>query len=513
MATREGENTSATTPGRPTRRPLRRPAGAALLAAALLACGCGGNGGQSGCKTPIRADESWPNILLISVDTLRPDHLGCYGYGRDTSPNIDRLAAEGTLFENAVSSTSWTLPAHAALFTGLADSVHGCIEMDRRLDDSRTTLAERLRGVGYATAGFFSGPALHPVFGLAQGFDKYVDCTSYADVTVRVLSAGQSLDGGVVESRSNADVTSPRVCEQVQTWLTENKRRPFFLFVHFWDPHFDFVPPPPYDRRFDPDYSGHITGENFLIDPAISPHMARRDLEHIVALYDGEIAWTDEHIGRVLAAVDALGLRERTVVMLLSDHGEEFFEHGRKGHRQTLFDEVIRIPLIVRFPGRVPAGRRCAEQARLIDVAPTILELAGLPAAPDMMGHSLVPLLAGKPPPDDTLAVSELLSAGRELRSYRRPDRKLIYNEQTKGSLVFDLRSDPGEQSPLSDGSHPLALLLAEDMRRSLRRLDEFRAELPARVSRPQLPENVLRQLQSLGYIGAADKDGSDQTP
>ena len=126
-------------------------------------------------------DSTYPNILLISVDALRPDHLGCYGYGRATSPNIDKLAGEGALFENAISSTSWTLPAHAALFTGLADSVHGCTDTDRRLAENRHTLAERLKEAGYATVGFFSGPYLHSVFGVGQGFEEYVDCTSYPD--------------------------------------------------------------------------------------------------------------------------------------------------------------------------------------------------------------------------------------------------------------------------------------------------------------------------------------------
>ncbi|MBU0617850.1 MAG: sulfatase-like hydrolase/transferase, partial [Planctomycetes bacterium] len=192
-------------------------------------------------------DSTYPNILLISVDALRPDHLGCYGYGRATSPNIDKLAGEGALFENAISSTSWTLPAHAALFTGLADSVHGCTDTDRRLAENRYTLAERLKDAGYATVGFFSGPYLHPVFELGQGFDEYVDCTSYPELTERNGIDAKAVDSASVHERSHRDITNPRVYERASAWLTENKRRPFFMFVHMWDVHFDFIPPPPYD--------------------------------------------------------------------------------------------------------------------------------------------------------------------------------------------------------------------------------------------------------------------------
>ena len=155
--------------------------------------------------------------------------------------------------------------------------------------------------------------------------------TSYADLSVKVVGAGQTLDGGVVESRSNADITNPRVSEAVCDWLTQNRRRPFFMFIHMWDVHFDFIPPPPYDRMFDPDYTGTATGENFFINPEVNPRMPKRDLEHIIALYDGEIAWTDEHVGKILDRLDTLNLSENTIVMLLSDHGEEFFEPWTQG--------------------------------------------------------------------------------------------------------------------------------------------------------------------------------------
>ncbi|HNQ24061.1 MAG TPA: sulfatase [Phycisphaerae bacterium] len=490
------------------RRVLRGTGLLPLVLALLLPVTCSRRDAGTIRKPTVQADATWPNVLLISVDTLRPDHLGCYGYQRPTSPRIDQLAAEGALFENAISSTSWTLPAHAALFTGLADSVHRCQDMDQRLADSHTTLAERLQAAGYATVGFFSGPALHPVFGLGQGFDKYVDCTSFKDLTLKVLAAGQSLDGGVVQGASNADVTNPRVFEEVRNWLHDHQRRPFFMFVHLWDVHFDFIPPPPYDRMFDPDYTGTVTGQNFLLDPAINAKMPPRDIRHLMALYDGEIAWTDAHVGRILDELDALNLRDSTIVMLVADHGEEFFEHGHKGHRHTLFDEVIRIPWIVRYPGRLTGGLRVPAQVRIIDVMPTVLELLGMPLATDVMGSSRVPLLEGtptKPTDGSDMAVSELFSAGRELRSFRRLEGKLIRNEQNQQTIAFDLRADPAEKQAVVDTRHPLLRQLQTDMERATEWLNGFRKRFPAAAAAPKLPDDVRRQLESLGYVGGDD--------
>jgi arylsulfatase A-like enzyme len=482
-----------------------------VVSSAIIA-GCSKQAEQAGAKSAVRADESWPNIVLISVDTLRRDHLGCYGYERDTSPHIDRLAEEGVLFENMISSTSWTLPAHAAMFTGLADSVHGALDTDRKLADDRVTLAERLRAAGYATAGFFSGPTLYPAFGLGQGFDTYVDCTSYPDLSAASAEAPGIEIGGPLQVASMADVTSPRIYEAVQSWLRQNAKRPFFLFIHMWDPHFDFIPPPPYDRKFDPDYDGPVTGRNFIFDDSINAQMPERDLEHIIALYDGEIGWTDEHIGRILADLDALGLRDTTIVMLLSDHGTEFFEHNSKGHRQTLFDEVIRVPLIVRYPGRIEAGLRVAAQARMIDVVPTLLALVGMPPA-DVMGQSLIPVLSGDELPEDTLAVSELFSLGRALRSFRRLDRKLIRHELRRATLIYNLRSDPGEQRPLQDADNLLVQAALRDAGRGDKWLAEYRAALPISPAAPALPEKVRRRLESLGYLEPEDGKETGRSP
>lgn len=502
------------------------PSGAALRAAAAAVLLGLWLSTSVSCRRPaespvVAGAAARPSVLLISIDMLRPDHLGCYGYGPATSPRIDQLAAEGVLFENAISSTCWTLPAHAALFTGLADSVHGCVDTDRRLAESRRTLAERLGDAGYATVGFFSGPYLHPVFGLGQGFEQYVDCTSYAGLNTRTAEETGRVDGLAVSDASHADVTSPRVYEEVSDWLKASRRRPFFMFVHMWDVHFDFIPPPPYDRKFDPDYRGTQSGRNFLFDAAINASMPERDREHLIALYDGEIAWTDQYVGRMLDDLDALGLRESTIVVLVSDHGTEFFEHGRKAHRQTLYDEVIRIPLIVRHPGRIAPGRRHADQVRIIDVLPTIMDLAGLGEPPDVMGQSLAPLFSGAELRRDTLAISELFSDSRRLtpdgrweprnpgfplqqrlRSFRRADHKLINDLNRQRAELFDLRVDPGEQRPLAD--HDAAE--SRDAEQGRAWLRAFMRAWPAGDAESAIPPEVLAKLKSLGYVGTDEE-------
>ncbi len=467
-------------------------------------------------KTP---GVNGPNVVLISIDMLRPDHLGCYGYSRTTSPRIDRLAREGAVFDCAVSSAPWTLPAHAAMFTGLADTVHRCLDTDQPLAAGRTTLAERMKGAGYATVGFFSGPYLHPAFGLGQGFDDYVDCTSYPMLSRKSMQDNGTVDGVPIWKASHSDVTSPHVYAEVQNWLRTKRHGPFFMFIHMWDPHFDFLPPPPYDTMFDPDYEGTATGRNFIFDPAINAQMPRRDLEHLIALYDGEIAWTDMHVGKILDELDELGLRDSTLVVLLSDHGTEFFEHGEKGHRQTLYDESIRIPLIVRYPGHVEANHRYARQARMIDVLPTITDLVGLPTPPDVMGQSLAPIFSGGAPVRDSLAISELFTRdprhpeGFKMRSFRRAEYKLIEDLNKGRTMVFDLQADPHERMPLENPEAPLVRAATREAENGLKWLDAYRAALPAQATAAEIPRHVLEALKTFGYVHDDEKDAEDETP
>jgi arylsulfatase A-like enzyme len=477
----------------PAAVPYRIGARASLLA--LLACAS-----SAGCRE--EAPAGAPNLLLISIDTLRPDHLGAYGYERETSPAIDRLAAQGVLFENHISSSSWTLPAHTAMFTSVVDSVHGVTDpQSTALPDSFTTLAERFRSAGYATGGFFSGPYLHPAFGLGQGFDHHENCTVRPeDPTITIARSGS-------RSRGDARIASRRhgsaSAEASRKWIEEHDHRPFFAFVHFWDVHFDFVPPPPYDTMFDPDYSGPVDGKDFYFDNArYGPQIAPRDLAHVLALYDGEIRWTDGFIGKLMDDLDAWGIAENTIVVLTSDHGTEFFEHGWKCHRSTLFDELLRIPLVIRAPGRLPAGLRVAAQTRMIDLGPTLLALAGLAAPADVMGESLVALARGEPGDLDPVALAELDGDWSTLRCVRTHDAKLVQDLRKGSFAYYDLLTDPHELHPINDLSQGPPHDLARRYREAVDRIEKARAARPALPDKPPIAAELRRQLQQFGYVG-----------
>lgn len=449
-----------------------------------------------------------PNVLLISIDMLRPDHLSCYGYAKTTSPNIDRMAAEGVLFENHISSSSWTLPAHAAMFTSLPDSLHGCTDTDKRLCERAVTLAQRFASSGYATAGFFSGPYLHPAFGLGRGFQTYVDCCSNKEELDSEPPSKWAMDEDAMK-KSHQDVTSPRVFAAVQGWLAKREEKPFFMFVHLWDTHFDFVPPPPYDKQFDPDYTGKITGEGFFFNPAINAQMDKRDLDHILALYDGEIAWTDSFVGKIRDELSKAGLLENTVIAITSDHGTEFFEHGDKGHRKTLFDEVIRIPLVLRYPAKLPRQMRVEEQSRMIDLGPTLLALAGAQPPTDMMGESLRDYVEKKPDVRHRRAVSELQSVGRNMRAVRTLPWKFIDDIGRDTFYYYDLKTDAGEQKRLHEPESEQCKKLQNGYLEEAKAMEDFIAHHAdtciGESSASSPPADVMRQLRQNGYVGAGE--------
>ena len=465
----------------------KAPAALALaLAAALCACSHAHKG---------------PNVLLISIDSLRADHLSSYGYARKTTPSIDRIASEGMLFEQHMSSSSWTLPGHASLFTSLPDSIHGAFETNRRIPEALHTLAERFHDAGYKTQGFFAGPYLHPSFGFGQGFDSYIDCASYADeIDNRPLE--DWLGKKEVERKSHEDITNPRVYAAWQKWLAGRGEGAFFTFVHLWDVHFDYIPPAPFDKQFDPDYSGQVTGKDFFVDPKINAGMPERDKQHIIALYDGEIAWTDSFIAKMRADLEQAGLLENTVIVITSDHGEELFDHGGKGHRLTLFDEVLHIPLVVRYPASLPRNVRIAAETASIDVGPTLLELAGLPAATDVFGTSLVHFARDPKSLHPRRAVSELASVGRNMRSVRTLDSKMVDDVARSLGYFFDLAQDPRELAPRTDLESDLGKRAVAGYKAEVSRMEAYlNAHPPAEAQASTPNEAVRKKLGELGYV------------
>lgn len=460
---------------------------AALLAGAVtLLLGCGA------CTRPRRAAP--PNIVLISIDSLRRDHLGAYGYQKPTSPTIDAFAREGLVFDNALSTSSWTLPAHAAMFTGLNDVAHTMVDDDSRLPEGLPTLAERLRDNGYTTAGFFSGPYLHPGFGLGRGFDEYHNCTTWARAPDGQMPAVELFPA------SDRDVTNPRLATEVGRRLDRGLRQPFFLFIHFWDPHYDYTPPERYWRLFDPDYAGSFDGSGFLQYQAFAPGMDETEYRHVLALYDGEIRYTDDTLGALMAAMRGMGLLENTLVVITADHGEEFLEHGGRGHRRTLYGEVVRVPLILWHPGRIPPGRN-SDLVSLTDIAPTILDFTGSDARLAATGISL---LGGRP------AGRELLLEVHAPKFYisrvalRSATHKIIHYRFRKRIEAFDLRADPGEKHPqrLEQAAPGEFRRLREQLSKAIARAEaravETRALGPAAA--PHIDASTREHLRALGY-------------
>jgi arylsulfatase A-like enzyme len=436
------------------------------------------------------------SVILIVVDALRPDHLGAYGYGRNTSPNIDKLAKSGSLFHEAISQSNWTLPALGSIMTGLYPSVHGAhrfpdlrsfmISLEKkeeyesgsggRLDDSNLTLAEVLRARGYVTGGFVSGAICRSEFGFGQGFDSYLNF------------------GGNLEELN----------KKVFPWLEGLRGKKFFLYLHAPDVHDPYETTPRFDRLWDPDYRGKIDGRRATLNAITRGELtvSPRDLEHLIALYDGGISYTDEQLGRFFKKLERLGLAENAIIVLTSDHGEMFMEHGRITHGRTLYDPVIKVPLIVKIPGKKTTPRVSA-QVRSIDIFPTILDLLGLPAAEGVQGVSLLPLLEGRPMSELVAYVesgARFIAKDREGVGVRTLKWKYIHRFDGKPAELYDLERDPGEKLNLAQEQPAVT----DQFRRYYESWDQAVTALGRRGSGdgyPALSEDVKKELRRLGYL------------
>jgi len=384
------------------------------------------------------------------------------------------------------------------MFTGLYDSAHGLVDNGLQLSEGHVTLAEMLQDSGYRTAGFFGGPYLHPTFGLGQGFGHYQSCMT------RILD---DLDQRRIRQQSQArrgdshgDVTGPRTMDEVARWLPPADTGPVFVFVHLWDVHYDYIPPPEYLEMFDSGYTGKIDGTDVMDDPAIHKGMDPRDLRHLIARYDGEIRFTDDTLAGILATFEQRGRLDDTLIVVTADHGEEFFEHGFKGHQRTLFDEVVRVPLIVRWPGRVAPGTVVADQVRTIDLMPTLLAAARVAGLPELQGRDLGPLLAGDTLPAEP-ALCELLVNGQEMRALRTPEYKVFEPGGERAPIGVDLVADPGELVWLEEPGERLLGAL-RDLRSEVDRTVELEARIAAGVREAEPDAETLRRLEALGYVG-----------
>ncbi|MDE0896504.1 MAG: sulfatase [Planctomycetota bacterium] len=445
-------------------------------------------------------------VLLISIDSLRADHLGSYGYksptrpGIPTTPAIDNLlAAQGTSFDRAFSTTSWTLPSHLAMLTGRPDELHGVLDLPDRLPANVPMLQQRFQASDWTTAGFWSGPNLHPWFGFDRGFDTYVDCSSrqVADPSIFALDDAEANHDALMELHegSHQGLTGPKIVAAFDEWFSAiAKDEPFFAFAHFWDVHYDYTPPAEYDV-FDPDYRGEVDGRDFM-NLRIRAN-APEDLNHLIALYDGELKFTDRNVEHILNTLSNAGRLDNTLVVLTADHGEAFAEHGFLGHKHSLYEEEVHVPLILRFPGVIAAGERVAEVVSLADIAPTILDLCDLPGLDGMWGRSLY----------DSSTATNLRPAPMELTS-RADDRfhraarlerlKVIQTEDEL--LLFDLAIDPREQRRLENYNKGVQAPLAR-ARELWNDIDRAAQALDLDVSGEPLPDDLSSDLSAAGYL------------
>jgi arylsulfatase A-like enzyme len=439
---RPGGELAVAAPPRP-----RRALGVVALALLAAACGTKQTDPPPRAATPpagavAARQETRPNLVLFVVDTLRADHLGCYGYDRPTSPRLDEFAREGVRFAEARAQSSWTKPAMATILTGLYPVTHGAERRANGIAPEVRTLAERLSAAGYETAMFTTNPTVVEKFGFGRGFDRF----EYVHQ---------------LQGRKRRSVDSAAMVQAGVAWLDGRAapERPFFLVVHTLDPHDPYRPQEPYRSRFAPgvDVASACCFRGGEL-AALSAEQAATRRRDSLALYDGEIAQNDASFGRLLDDLRARGLLDRSAVVFTADHGEEFHEHGGWRHAESLFEEVLRVPLVVRLPKGTAARATVADPADQIDLAPTLLELAGVAAPPELPGASLLPVIAGgAAPPRESLAW--LRHPAFDVAAIRDGNWKWLRHEGALRSVsggfdnpveaLYDLEADPGEQRNL----------------------------------------------------------------
>jgi arylsulfatase len=400
---------------------------------------------------------------------------------------------KAVLFEQAVSQSSWTLPAHVSLLTSLYPISHGVDSSRRRLAGGVETLAVWLKKMGYYTGAMVSGPFMKKLYGFDRGFLDYDD------------------DLAVVDNPHSV-VTSPRIHEKAERFLAKHGNRPFFLFLHYWDVHYDYNPPAPCDTLFDKDYQGTLDARDFENNSAIHAGMDPRDMEHLEALYDGEIRFVDEYLGALFGELKKRRLMRETLIVITADHGDEFFEHGEKGHSHSLYEELIHVPLIIRPPGGAK-GVRIDRPVALIDIAPTVMDLLGFgPEVAGAQGRSLKMLMEAPSSWRDEPIWSETRRARKDKRRYRGRLARSMRLGMLKGIHYekkdlrpelyeyYDLATDPGEQAPVRED------LLAEiDFPPFQEMLSDWVKAMEKTRPKGQealIDPRTLEALQSLGYGG-----------
>jgi arylsulfatase A-like enzyme/Flp pilus assembly protein TadD len=430
-----------------------------LLAAALAGLSA------MGAARPLQAAGQKPNVIVITVDTLRADHLGCYGYRQVQTPNIDALARLAARFTHARTPVPITLPSHTAIFTGSFPVATGMHDFSgNRLPSSAVTLAEVLRDNGYTTAAFIGSAVLDSRFGLNQGFDTYFDHFDFSRLDETNLD----------QMERRGDV----VMNETLEWLRRNPRQPFFLWVHLYDPHYPYTPPEPYASRYK------------------------------TRPYDGEIAFDDAQVGRLVSFLKETGVFSDSLLVLASDHGEGLGEHGEKTHGFFIYNSTLHVPLLIKVPGAAPHVIDGA--VSLVDVMPTVLQALRLPVPPTVQGRSLLSEVLGRSASGTSNLYAEtylplLHFHWSQLRGFEW--RGLMYIDAPQPEL-YDLRADPQETRNLYSSRQAVAHEMHDKLFTFLRR---YTPTSGGAASAKELTDpTLLERLKSLGYVAVSAGNYTD---
>lgn len=436
------------------------------------------------------------NVILVVIDALRVDRLGCYGNPVGLTPEIDNFSRRAVRFEWCFSHSPWTFPSIASIFTSRHPAEHGAgsrLGSFAMLVDENVTLAEVFRRSGFTTGIIANVMFFDKQFGMNQGFET-------VDVSVPTANLFMRPAGPTTEAALR--------------WLDGHQSERFFLFVHYFDPHLTYNPPQPFRRRFadpqDADGQGYVFGtvEEIVNFRRGSVRLDTATIARLEKLYNGEVAYTDSEVGKLLAGISKRGLDRNTVVVITSDHGEEFIDHGGFEHGHTLYDELLHIPLLIRAP-RTPfletdvkknrnKGHRVGTTVRHIDLAPTLCELTGIRPAPSFAGRSLAQILQGRSEGHrPVLSQACLWGWGPDCIAWRQGGFKLIRQSSKTPWRLFDISADPMELIDVASKFPEVYSSMRTDLDVVVKRISLVEAAGPA----PELSEDDIERLRSLGYI------------
>ena len=444
-------------------------------------------------------DHAIPRVLLITVDTLRADALSVFGETDVLTPQIDRLARDGILFTRVLSSAPWTLPSIASIMTGLSPEVHRVTRPESRLPDAVTTLSERLRDFGYLTAAIGSNVFLTPDHNLAQGFDAY----GFFPRPSMGYSFGIEVLRKLFPERYRRNITTRELTKLAVDWLESLQDDDFFLWIHYLDPHIPYEPPDPFlpERASSTSIGNRFSAIDAIRSGRLSP--SPEEQERIRDLYHGEVRYVDDNIGILIDSLKSLGLYEGTLIIFTSDHGEEFWEHGGFEHGHALFDEILRVPLVIKLPFPAMTGR-ISRPVSTQRIMPTILDLCRIEGEDeDLLDESLSSLWAEKAPGvGNPPLFSTGLLYGEDRESVVFDELKFIRRLGSGEGELYDLIRDPFETTSIGDISPTAvreAIRLLDGHHRKSRVIGEqLRIVEEERI---KLDRETVQWLKTLGYI------------